>query len=67
MHGDLLSKADPLPPASPTGASTTANVIGTPLPHDSALLHVTGEALYCDDIPLPATALHAAFGLSDLM
>jgi xanthine dehydrogenase large subunit len=27
-------------------------------------LHVTGRALYCDDIPLPANALHAAFGVS---
>ena len=26
-------------------------VDGKPLPHDSAHLHVTGRALYCDDIP----------------
>ncbi len=39
-------------------------VIGEPVPHDSAHMHVTGEALYCDDIPLPATTLHAAFGIS---
>src|SRR5262249_54986178 len=39
-------------------------VIGEPHAHDSAHLHVTGTALYCDDIPLPATALHAAFGIS---
>ena len=32
--------------------------------HDSAHLHVSGEAIYCDDIPLPANALHAAFGIS---
>jgi xanthine dehydrogenase large subunit len=40
--------------------------VGQPKPHDSAHLHVTGEALYCDDIPLPANALHAAFGLSTI-
>lgn len=40
------------------------NVVGEPLPHDSAHLHVTGKAQYCDDIPLPANALHAAFGIS---
>ena len=34
--------------------------------HDSAHLHVSGEALYCDDIPLPANTLHAAFGISRL-
>src|SRR5215475_4354040 len=39
-------------------------MIGEPLPHDSAHLHVTGQALYCDDIPMPANALHAAFGIS---
>ena len=33
-------------------------------PHDSAALHVSGRAEYCDDIPLPANTLHAAFGMS---
>ncbi|WP_415182915.1 xanthine dehydrogenase molybdopterin binding subunit [Phaeovulum sp.] len=37
-----------------------------PLPHDSALLHVTGRARYVDDIPAPAGTLHLAFGLSDV-
>jgi xanthine dehydrogenase large subunit len=34
--------------------------------HDSAHLHVSGRALYADDIPLPADALHAAFGMSSI-
>ena len=38
--------------------------IGAPLPHDSAPLHVTGQARYVDDVPLPQGALHLAFGLS---
>ncbi len=38
--------------------------IGKSLPHDSAPLHVTGQARYADDVPLPANALHLAFGLS---
>lgn len=38
--------------------------MGKPLPHDSAPLHVTGQARYADDIALPGTALHLAFGLS---
>jgi xanthine dehydrogenase large subunit len=33
-------------------------------PHDSAALHVSGRAEYCDDIALPANTLHAAFGMS---
>jgi xanthine dehydrogenase large subunit len=38
--------------------------IGKPLPHDAAPLHVTGQARYIDDLPLPADALHLAFGTS---
>jgi xanthine dehydrogenase large subunit len=34
--------------------------------HESAHLHVSGQALYADDIPLPANTLHAAFGLSSI-
>ena len=37
-----------------------------PLPHDAALLHVTGQARYIDDIPTPANTLHLAFGLSSI-
>ncbi|MCF8485917.1 MAG: xanthine dehydrogenase molybdopterin binding subunit [Rhodobacteraceae bacterium] len=40
--------------------------MGKPLPHDAAPLHVTGQARYVDDIPLPADALHLAFGLSTI-
>jgi xanthine dehydrogenase large subunit len=40
--------------------------VGRAIPHDSAELHVSGEALYCDDIPTPANTLHAAFGVSTI-
>jgi xanthine dehydrogenase large subunit len=39
---------------------------GKALRHESAHLHVTGRALYCDDIALPANTLHAAFGFSTI-
>ena len=39
--------------------------VAMPTPHDAAQLHVTGQARYVGDIPLPAGALHLAFGLSD--
>jgi xanthine dehydrogenase large subunit len=39
--------------------------VHTALPHDSALRHVTGTALYTDDLPAPAGTLHLCFGLSD--
>ncbi|MEY4984430.1 MAG: xanthine dehydrogenase molybdopterin binding subunit, partial [Pseudomonadota bacterium] len=38
--------------------------MGKSLPHDAAPLHVTGQARYVDDIPLPAGTLHLAFGQS---
>ena len=40
--------------------------IAKPLPHDAAALHVSGQARYVDDIPLPANALHLAFGMSEV-
>ena len=45
--------------------SGLAGGVGTPLPHDSAHLHVTGEALYTDDIPEVRGTLHAAIGMSE--
>ncbi len=39
-------------------------VIGRPTAHESAHLHVAGEATYVDDIPEVAGTLHAALGLS---
>ena len=41
-------------------------VIGRPLAHESAHLHVTGRAAYIDDLPEPHGTLHAAVGLSDV-
>ncbi|MGI9395682.1 MAG: molybdopterin cofactor-binding domain-containing protein, partial [Boseongicola sp.] len=40
--------------------------VAKPLPHDAARLHVTGQARYVDDIPLPKNALHLAFGTSTI-
>lgn len=39
--------------------------VAKPLPHDAAHLHVTGQARYVDDMPVPVGALHLAFGTSD--
>jgi xanthine dehydrogenase large subunit len=41
-----------------------AGAVGVPHPHESAHLHVAGEATYVDDMPELAGTLHAAFGLS---
>ncbi|MEX2122881.1 MAG: xanthine dehydrogenase molybdopterin binding subunit [Woeseia sp.] len=37
---------------------------GQAVPHDSSHLHVSGEALYTDDIPEPRDLLHLAVGMS---
>ncbi len=42
-------------PAAPVGAS---------IPHDSAAKHVTGRAIYIDDMPDPARLLHCVLYLS---
>lgn len=39
--------------------------VGQPHPHESAWLHVSGEAKYVDDIPEQKGTLHAALGLSE--
>jgi xanthine dehydrogenase large subunit len=38
--------------------------VGKPHPHESAILHVSGEATYTDDLPELQGTLHAALGLS---
>ncbi len=45
--------------------TTTRGGVGTPEPHESAHLHVSGEARYTDDIPEPRGTLHAAIGMSE--
>jgi xanthine dehydrogenase large subunit len=55
--------------ANPDGAGPAANpeagVVNNPLAHDSAVKHVTGKAVYIDDIREPAGLLHVYFGTSD--
>ena len=48
---------DPAAPPAPA-------IAGAALAHDSARLHVTGEAAYTDDLPEPRGTLYAALGCS---
>ena len=49
----------------PAADSATAwKAVGIPHPHESAELHVLGQATYTDDIPELQGTLHAALGLS---
>ena len=54
----------PTEPLHPLIGAASAAEVGTPRPHESALLHVLGQATYTDDIPELHGTLHAAFGLS---
>jgi xanthine dehydrogenase large subunit len=62
MHPGYMMNTE-LPAARQTPSE---GALGVPHPHDSARLHVTGRAHYCDDIPLPANTLHAAFCMSEI-
>eukprot|EP01037_Dinobryon_pediforme_P007676 gene7676-7737_t len=46
-------------------ATETRGGVGQGVYHDSARKHVSGEAVYIDDMPEPKGLLHAYFGLSD--
>lgn len=48
----------------PAGALAELGAVGRPIPHESARLHVTGQAAYVDDLPELAGTLHAALCLS---
>ena len=50
--------------APDVSVSKVAGAVGTPEPHDSAHLHVSGEAAYTDDIVEPKGLLQVAVGLS---
>ncbi|MFO1349779.1 MAG: xanthine dehydrogenase molybdopterin binding subunit [Gammaproteobacteria bacterium] len=45
-------------------ATSVNGAVGSAQPHDSAHLHVSGRALYTDDILEPRGTLHAAIGMA---
>ena len=53
-----------LPEAAELGKGSNAGWAGSNLKHESAHKHVSGEALYIDDIPTPNDTLHAYAGFS---
>ncbi len=53
-----------LQPPSEAQALSEGQRVGISRPHESAHLHVAGEAAYIDDLPELAGTLHAALGLS---
>ena len=54
-------------PEVPSGSSTVVNgSSGQNVRHESAHKHVSGEAVYIDDMAAPANTLHAYVGLSQI-
>jgi xanthine dehydrogenase large subunit len=51
-------------PGLPELTAVAWSEVGKPHPHESAALHVLGQATYTDDIPELQGTLHAALGLS---
>lgn len=62
-HGEITALAGEKSDAASTKKPERA-AIGVGLPHESANLHVSGEATYVDDIGELRGTLHAALGLS---
>ena len=54
---------DPKANAASVGSE---QVLGKPSPHESAKLHLTGKALYIDDIAAPQGCLHAYVGMANV-
>ncbi|PKO57706.1 MAG: xanthine dehydrogenase molybdopterin binding subunit [Betaproteobacteria bacterium HGW-Betaproteobacteria-19] len=54
----------PEAPSAVEPAVESRGAAGTALPHESAVLHVTGSATYIDDLPELRRTLHAAIGLA---
>ena len=55
-----------LPEVASGTRSEVRGASGQSLKHESAHKHVSGEALYVDDMPAPANTLHAYVGLSQI-
>ncbi len=53
----------PLPSSEP--GTTQTDPVGKPLPQDSAVRHVSGSAVYIDDMPVYPNQLHVATGISE--
>src|SRR5439155_14438975 len=62
---DYLKETSPRHAIRFDGAALESGArVGVSRPHESAHLHVAGEAAYIDDMPELAGTLHAALGLS---
>ena len=64
---NVLTSREPasLPAQSERLRPETLRVVGQPVAHDSAVKHVTGTAVYVDDVPEPRDLLHAYVRLSE--
>ena len=62
-----MRKLPELNPKTVTLAPTEkSHMLGKATPHESAKLHLTGKALYIDDIAAPQGCLHAYVGMANV-
>jgi xanthine dehydrogenase large subunit len=68
LPDDLVRSAEPSSPGTDanTARKEGLSVVRQPLAHDSAIKHVTGAALYTDDVDVPAGTLHLAPGYAPI-
>jgi xanthine dehydrogenase large subunit len=59
-----VKESDMNDPGAPALDAAAWSAVGVARPHESAALHVLGQAAYTDDIPELQGTLHAALGLS---
>nr|WP_226574118.1 xanthine dehydrogenase molybdopterin binding subunit [Acuticoccus sediminis] len=66
MTEDALPRAAEgrLMPDEPVEIAGATGVVHRPIRHDSGDKHVTGRAIYADDIPEPAALLHVHIGIA---
>ena len=57
-------QADAFLDDAPIATHSASGGMGAAVPHESAVLHVAGEAAYIDDLPELAGTLHAAIGMA---
>ncbi len=55
-----------LPAQNANTPGQATSKVGAELQHEAATLHVSGAARYIDDIPVPASCLHGAVGMSTI-
>ncbi|MEM8794930.1 MAG: xanthine dehydrogenase molybdopterin binding subunit [Pseudomonadota bacterium] len=61
----MMNRPEPPPQTLPEAANEVSGGVHQAVEHDSALKHLTGRAVYIDDLEAPSSLAHAYLGLAD--